>query len=212
MLLVKMVFICFFFLSEPLPSSDSCLSYVSNLKQDPNDSPFTQNASVPMLMRRAVSPSSQDCLVEVDGPGGTLTNCAAPRGILKRLSTSSSMDSLFSRLDLQSPVFQDSPSETWIDRKQVRFTSMVVRSGVEWQDGKELGEHSLLDVDSIAPSEAENNSDLENTDTTTVGTRRPLLSQSQVDAQEGELNCKNGAYLQEQEAGQHQVLGGKSFI
>lgn len=89
---------------------------------------------------------------------------------------------------------------------------MVVRSGVERQDGMELGEHSLLDVDSIAPSEAENDSDLENTGSTTVGTHRPLLSQSQVDSQEGELGCKNEAYLQEQEAGQHQVLGGKSFI
>ncbi|KAI3373680.1 hypothetical protein L3Q82_021958 [Scortum barcoo] len=191
---------------ESLPSSDSCMSYTSNLKQDPNDSLVTQNASVPMPMPRAVGTSLQDCFVEVDGPGDRLTNCAVPRGILKHLSTSSSTDSLFSHLDLQSPVSQDSPSETWIDRKHVRFSSMVVQSGVEWQDGKELGEHSLLDVDFITPSE-ENNSDLGDTGGTAVGTHSPLLNQSQVDSQEGELNCKNEACLQEQEAGQHQVVG-----
>ncbi|XP_070772893.1 synaptotagmin-like protein 2 isoform X2 [Enoplosus armatus] len=192
---------------EPLPSSDcSCISYASDLKQVPNDSPFTQNASIPMPENRAGGTSSQVCFVELDGPGGTQTNAAAPRGILKHLSASSSTDSLFSRLDPPGPVSLDSPTETWIDRKQVRFSSTVAQAGAEWQDGKELGEHSLLDVDSVTPSEVENNSDLENTGSTAVGTCRPLLSQSQVDFQEGVLNSKNEAYLQEQDAGQHQVL------
>ncbi|KAM6911514.1 uncharacterized protein sytl2a [Lycodopsis pacificus] len=186
---------------EPLPSSDSCISYASNLKQDPNDSPITQNASIPMPMpeNRAVSTSSQDCFVEEDGPGGQQTNSAAPWGILKHLSTSSSTDSVFSCLDLQSPVSLDSPTESWIDRKQVRFSSTVGQSGVEWQDGKELGENSLLD--SITPSQAENNSDLEDTGRATDDTRR--ANQSQVDSQEAEINCKNEANLQEQEAGQN---------
>ncbi|TDH04535.1 hypothetical protein EPR50_G00133750 [Perca flavescens] len=191
---------------EPLPSSDSCISYASNIKQDLNDSP---NASVPMPMpeNREVITSSQPCFVEENGQGDQQTNTAAPRGILKHLSTSSSTDSLFSRLDLQSPVSLDSLPETWIDRKQVRFSSTVGWSELEWQDGKELGEHSLLDVDSVTPSELENNSDLDHTGSTTVGTRRPLLRQSQVDSQEGELICKDEASLQEQEAGQHLVLG-----
>ncbi|XP_044079062.1 synaptotagmin-like protein 2 isoform X2 [Siniperca chuatsi] len=190
------------------PSSDSCITYASDLKQDPNECPFPQNTSVliPMPENRAVSTNSQDYFVEVDGPGGTQTNSAAPRGILKHLSTSSSTDSLFSCLDPQNPVSLDSSTETWTDRKQVRFSSTVGWTGVEWQDGKELEEHTLLDIDSIAPSEGENNSDLENTGSTTVGTCRSLLNQSKVDSQEGELNCKNEAYLQEQEAGQHQVL------
>lgn len=162
-----------------------------------------------MPENQAVCTSSQDCLVEVDGPAGRQINSAAPRGILKRLSTSSSTDSLFSRLDPQSPVSLGSPTETWIDRKQVRFSSTVGQSGAEWQDGTELGEHSLLDVDSITPSETENNNNLENDGRTTAGTHRPLLLQDQVDSQEGELSCKN---LQKQDAGQHQVLGGKSFI
>ncbi|XP_042286889.1 synaptotagmin-like protein 2 isoform X1 [Thunnus maccoyii] len=192
---------------EPLPSSDSCVSHATNLKPDPNDSPDTQNASVsmPMPENQAVCTSSQDCFLEVDRSAGRQIISAAPRGILKRLSTSSSTDSLLSRLDLQSPVSLDSPTETWIDRKQVRFSSTVSRSGVEWQDGKELGEHSLLDVDLIVSSETENNSNLENDGrTTTTGTHRPLLTQSQADLQEGELSCKN---LQKQDPGQHQVFG-----
>lgn len=128
-------------------------------------------------------------------PGGAL------RGILKHLSTSSSTDSLLSRLDPQSPVSLDSPTETWIDRKQVRFSSTVSQSGVEWLDGKELGEHSLLEANFIAPFEAENISELQNTVSTTFGKCRPLLEQSQVDSEEGELSYKNEAYLQDQKAG-----------
>ncbi|XP_037605375.1 synaptotagmin-like protein 2 isoform X2 [Sebastes umbrosus] len=196
---------------EPLPSSDSCISYTSNLKQDPNDSPITQNASVPVPMpdNRAVSASSQDCFVEEDEPGDQQTNSAALRGILKHLITSSFTDSpLPSRLDqLESPVSLDSLAEIWIDRKQVRFSSTVGQIQAAWQDGNELGENSLLDVDSIAPLEEESKSDLENAGSTTVGKRRPLLNQSHVDSQEGELYCKDEANFQEQEAGQHQVLG-----
>ncbi|XP_068456449.1 synaptotagmin-like protein 2 isoform X2 [Clinocottus analis] len=179
---------------EPLPSSDSCISYASNLKQDPNDSPITQNASItmPMPENNAVSTSSQDCFVEEDGPGGQQTNSAAPQSILKHLST----DSLFS-------VSLDFSTESWIDRKQVRFSSKAGQSGGEWQDGKELGENSLLDIDSITPSEAENNSDLMDTARAPVGTPRPLFKQNQLDSQEGELNGKYESNLQEQEAGQH---------
>ncbi|KAG8008097.1 Synaptotagmin-like protein 2 [Nibea albiflora] len=171
---------------EPFPSSGSSIFFASSLKQEPKPSPVTQNAYVPIN-------SSQG----VDGPDDTETNSpASPRGILKHLFTSSPLDSPFSRPDPQSPVSLNSPTETW---KQVRFSSMVGQSSGEWQDGKELGEHSLLDIDCIAPSEVENNS------STTVGTSRPLLRQSKVDSQEGEQ------ILQEQDAGQHQVPGGKSF-
>ncbi|XP_041807774.1 synaptotagmin-like protein 2 isoform X3 [Chelmon rostratus] len=195
---------------KPLPSSDSCMSFASHLKQDPNHSPVTQNASVPKLEKSAVSSSPQDCFPEVDGPGGRLSNSAAPRGILKHLSNSSSTDSLFSHLDPQSPASLDSPTETWIDRKQVRFSNTVGPSRVEWQHGKELGEHILLDIDSIAPSEAGNNSDPESTVSTAAGTCRSLLRQSQVESQDGELSSENEVYLQEQEAGQHQIPDGVS--
>ncbi|XP_035482480.1 synaptotagmin-like protein 2 isoform X4 [Scophthalmus maximus] len=172
----------------------------------------SQNADsvpVPIPENTAVA-NSQDCFVEVDGAAGRETNCAAPRGILKHLSTSSSTDSLLSPLDLQSPVSPDSPTETWMDRKQVKFSSMVSQSGEEWQNGKELGEHSLLDNDSIAPSEMENsclnNSYLDNTDSTATDTQ--ILNQSGVDLQEGgAVRLETEANQREQEAGRHQVLG-----
>lgn len=187
----------FLFLSEPFPSSGSSIFFASALKQDPGYNPFTQNAYVPI--NSSVSNSSQ----EVDGPEDRETNSpVSPRGILKHLFTYSPLDSPFSHLDPQSPVSLNSPTETW---KQVRFSSVVGQSSVDWHDGKELGEYSVLDVDSIAPFEVENNRDLENTVSTTVRTGRPLVRQSKVDSQEGEQ------ILQEQEAGQHQVPGGKSF-
>lgn len=149
-----------------------------------------------------VSSSSRDCFSEVDRPGCRKSNAAVPRGILKHLSASSSTGPVFLCNDLQSPVSPDSPPENWIDRKQVRFSSPIGQSRVEWQDGKELGEHSLLDIDSITASEEGNNS---------VSTCKPLLRQSQVDSKGGELCCKNKANLQQQDVSHHKVLGGKSF-
>ena len=210
-LLTQIIFVGFF--SAPLPSSDGSSSY-NNLRQDM--SLVTQNASVPMPMpeNTALGTSSQDYFAEVDGPAGRQPNSSALRGILKHLYTSTSADSLLSPLDLQNPVSLDSPTEIWIDRKQVRFSSIVIQSGVEWQNGKELGEHSLLDMDSITLSETENNrvnnSDLEKTGCTTSGTHRPVLNQCGVDSQEAEVSFRNEA--NQQEAGQQLVLGGKIFI
>lgn len=158
-----------------------------------------------MLESRAVSPGAQDYCDDVDGPEGTQADSLVPRGILKRLSTSSSTDSLFCRLDLQSLHNMDTPVDTWIDRKQVRFSSSVGRSRVEWQGGKELGEHSLLDVDCITPTAVENLCNLDSTVSSNVSTCKPLLEQGLLGSQDGELLCKPEAHLQEQEAGQQQV-------
>lgn len=187
-----------FVLSEIIPSPET--------RQAINDTPISQNASVSMPMCENSS-ISQDSFLEVDVSGGKQTNVAAPRGILKHLSASSSTDSLPSCLELQYPCSLDSPTDTLIDRKQVRFSTAVSQSGVKWQDGKEVGEHSLLDTDSSAP---ENASDLEKAGSSTSGTHKPLLKQSQVDSQEGEPGCKYEANIQEQEAGQHLVFGGKN--
>ncbi|XP_060941347.1 synaptotagmin-like protein 2 [Limanda limanda] len=186
-------------------------SQLSSGRQDM--SLFIQDASVPMPMpeNTALSTISQDTghFAEVDGPVGRQPNSSALRGILKHLYPSSSADSLLSPLDMPN---SDSPPEIWIDRKQVRFSSMVSQSGVEWQNGKEMGEHSLLDMDSINPSETENNlvnnSYPEKTGCTTSGLHRPMLNQCGVDSQEAEASFRNEANLQEQEAGQKQVLGG----
>ncbi|XP_037323407.2 synaptotagmin-like protein 2 [Pungitius pungitius] len=200
---------------EPLPSSDSCISYATNLKQDPTDQPITnQNASTTMAMiEKKKVPSSQDCFVEEERPGGQQSSSAVPRGILKHFYAFSSTDSL-SCLDLQSAVSLNSLTNRWIDRKQVSFSSTVSHSGVEWQDRKELGENRLLDVDSLTPSEVENKCELEDTGRATVCTHRPLLTPSQVDLQEGGVNCKTEANIQEvgQEASQQLVEVSKHCI
>lgn len=198
--------ICLFLsLSGPLVSSNSYSSFISDFHQDHSDSPVTQNAFVPLPMHeiRTISTKTQGCFAEVDGPGGRQTSASAPCGILKHLSTSSSSHCLFSHLDTQRTVSLDSPTET----KQLRFCPTVSPSRVEWQDGKELREHSLLDIDSIAPSEAEAHGE-----NTVINTVKPLLRQSALAYQEDGLNCNNEADLQLRETAQHQAFDGKSFM
>lgn len=218
---MKVYIFLFLFLSEALLSPDVCIYCASNLRHDCKDSPVPQSASVPMSV---VSQhfSGQDCFIEESEPTGRQTNSAASRGILKHMPSSSSTDSLCSQLDPPSPKAPDSPTETisaqdreapgWIDRKQVRISTAVGCSGIEWQDGKELGEHSVLDVDSIAPSEEESNNDAVNASSNLAGMRRPLLQQRGVDLDGGDLSFQREANLQNKEGDQHQVPGGKSLI
>lgn len=203
-----MIFILFSF-SGPLASSDGSILFANLFKQILNDS--FQNASVaPMPKNEALGSSSgsHDWIPEVEEPGGRQTNTAAPCGILKHLPTPSSTDILLSQQDGTSPVSPGSPSEAWIDRKQVRFSPMVAHSRSEWQRGKELGEHSVLDVDTIAPSLLDVNSDAESC---TVSTHGPFLRQNALDAQEGDLTCGKKSEVQEQQSAQLQLVDGKSY-
>lgn len=189
-------------LSGLLASSNSCIY------------PVNQNASdsISMPENRAVGSSSQDYFPEVDGLADGQPRSAVPRGILKHLSTSSYPDYLFSCLEQQNPGSLDSPPETCIDRKQVRFSSVQVGCRrADWQNGKELGEHSLLDTDTISPSGVEQNSSIQNDATYPVSEHRPLLSHGLLDAQEDDLNCKTGADLQDQET-TPQLLDRKNFL
>ncbi|XP_058483979.1 synaptotagmin-like protein 2 isoform X2 [Solea solea] len=189
---------------DALPSFDCSISYVSNLRQDA--SLASQDAS----KNGAVSTGSNDSFADTDGPEGRQTNSSAPRGILKPLLSSSFTDTSVTDLDVQNPIIVDPSNDTWTDRRQVRFNSMVTQGSVERQKGKELGEHSLLDFDSSAPSEMRNglnNYDLEGLGETSAGTQRPVLNQSQEDAQDDDVSCKNEAKLWGQEAGRHRVLG-----
>lgn len=164
-----------------------------------------------MPENRAVGTSSQDYFPEVDGPADGQPRSAVPRGILKHLSASSSQDYLFSCLEPQNPGSLDSPPEICIDRKQVRFSPTVGRRRADWQNGKELGEHSLLDTDTITPSGVEQNIGIENADTNPVSEHKPLLSHGLLDAQEDDLNCKNDVDLQDQET-TPQLLDRKNFL
>ncbi|XP_024921696.1 synaptotagmin-like protein 2 isoform X4 [Cynoglossus semilaevis] len=184
---------------EPLPSFDRSLSHVENLRQDACLA--SQNAPE----SNAVSSNSQDSLVELNGSEVRQNNGVALRGILKQWSTSSSMDTSASDLDL------DSPTEMWIDKKQVRFNSMVRQSTVERQNGRELGDHSLLDNNANAPPEMENNHlnncDLENGGSAATGTRNTIPSQSGVGSQEEDGGCQNKARLVQREDGSNNGHG-----
>ncbi|XP_076017438.1 uncharacterized protein sytl2a isoform X2 [Genypterus blacodes] len=195
---------------EALLSPDMCISWASDLTQDCNDSPVPQNASVPL------SEVSQH-FSEADESTGRENNSSPPRGILKYMPSCSFTDSVFSQDDQSSPKALDSPTEPilaqdrealgWIDRKQVRFSPAVGCGGVKRQDGKELGEHSVLDTDSITPTEEENNNKSLNAGSNLTGMRRPLVKQREVDLDEGDLSFEKEANLLNKDGDQHQVPG-----
>lgn len=95
--------------------------------------------------------STQDSAAGVEGSGGSQTDPAAPCGILKHPSATGPTDH-----DWTSMISTSSSPETWTDRKQVRFSPEVTRKRTKLQSGKELGEHSVLDVDTITTSLMDN--------------------------------------------------------
>lgn len=164
-----------------------------DLRADLHGSTNMHNASVPppVAENTAVSISRQDCPAEVDRPGGGENNT--------RLPAPSSTD-LPAHLEPQNPAVHVSSTETWKDRKQVRLSSTDAPTRVAgWPDGEEAGEDRTLDMDRIAPAEAENG-DLEK-----VRLDPPTHSQSAFDK---ELNGKN----QEQGVARHRLLDGTSLI
>lgn len=191
-----------------------CISCASNLTQECNDSPVPQNASVHL------SEVSQH-LSEEDEPTGRESSSSPPRGILKYVPSCSFTDSVCSQDDQSSPKAPDSPTETilaqdreargWIDRKQVRFSPAVGCGGVKRQDGKELGEHSVLDTDSINPTDEENNNKSLNAGSNLTEMRRPLVKQREVDLDADDLSFQKEAKLLNRECDQHQVPSGKSL-
>ncbi|XP_071023279.1 synaptotagmin-like protein 2 isoform X4 [Oncorhynchus clarkii lewisi] len=132
-----------------------------------------------LLESPAARQASSQTAQQPDSPAARQASFPAPRSILKQ---SSSTDFLQFRnvcscqpepqcpqtLHFSNGVLEPSldtwPAKeretlVWIDRKQVRFGLAVSRSSMEWptemQDGKELGEHSLLDLDCTSPPEGE---------------------------------------------------------
>ncbi|XP_028322261.1 synaptotagmin-like protein 2 isoform X2 [Gouania willdenowi] len=83
------------------------------------------------------------------------------------------------------------------NKKQVRFCSAIGPNGVKCQDGKELGEHGLLDSDHYATSETQmaNNSHRDSTNAL-----QPHLKTNHLDSTEGALVFKHGTHFQEQQA------------
>lgn len=148
----------------------------------------------PVAENAAVSISRQDS-AEVDRPGGGDSKA--------RLPTASSTD-LPAHLEPQNPLVHVSSTETWEDRKQVSLSSTDAPAGVAgWRDAEEAGEDRLLDMDRVAPTEAENG-DLENT----VRLDPLTHSQSAFDKERDDKNQE----LPEQEVAHHQLLYGTSLI
>ncbi|XP_072231812.1 uncharacterized protein [Leuresthes tenuis] len=152
---------------------------------------------------RVVDTNSQDSFVKVDGSSGRQAGSADLQAVIENRSASSSTQSLFFHEVPQSPV---SPAtETWTANKQLSFSSD--QRAVEELDGKQLGERSSIHAEPHPLSEVENAGGLESFSCTNAGTQEPLLQQSQVDAQEDELNCKIEENFQDDEAGPHQIIG-----
>ncbi|XP_041865006.1 synaptotagmin-like protein 2 isoform X3 [Melanotaenia boesemani] len=157
-------------------------------KQNANKNILSQDASVPGPVpgNRDVSISSQDVFAEVDGSHVRQTISADLPAIIKNKLASSSTRSLL--FDLVS----QSPTETWMARKQENF-SLASWISVEQQDGKQLREQrkpSATDLESISSASDD--------------TQTPFIQQSRVDSKE-ELTCKTEANFQDHEAGRLQV-------
>ncbi|KAM9499633.1 uncharacterized protein sytl2a isoform 4-T4 [Salvelinus alpinus] len=132
-----------------------------------------------LLESPAVRQASRQTGQQPDSPADRQASFPAPRSILKQSSSTDFLQfrnvcrrqpepqcpqTLHSSNGILEPSSDTRPAKeretlVWIDRKQVRFGPAVSRSSVEWptemQDGKELGEHSLLDLDCTSPPEGE---------------------------------------------------------
>ncbi len=173
----------------------------------------TQNASVltPVFENKVVSSGSQDRLADSDRPLQTklLLLVALVSFQLHRLPVLLFSCSL-SSLDLQSAVSLDSPPESWIDRElvQVQLHNCSEQSRVaEWERAS-TAQFAQYRFHCCVRSKKKTTLTLRVLSVISVSTCRPSLIF--LDSQEGELNCKNEVYLQEEEVDQHQVFG-KSF-
>lgn len=174
-----------------------------DLRADLPDNTVMHNAFVPRpaAENTAVSIGRRGRSAEVDRPGGG-ENDAPTHGIPKHRPGASST----AHLDPQNPVNHVSSTQAWRDRKRVRLSSADAPRRAAWRDGKELGEHSLLDMDCTALAEAQRG-DLESAVSLDLPTDLPLLLQ---DPLHQEPKGKNQD-LSDQEAARHQLLYGKNF-
>ncbi|XP_041749599.1 synaptotagmin-like protein 2 isoform X3 [Coregonus clupeaformis] len=191
---------------EFLPPSEFCIAHLTNLKSISSENIQSAPLLMPVPKTRTIINKSQDSLLE--SPAARQASFPAPRSILKQSSSTDSLqfrNACSRQPEPQSPQTLHSPSGVleppsdtfparereplgWIDRKQVRFGPAVSRTSVEWptemQDGKELGEHSLLDLDCTSHPEGEEETgqlDISGTNSGIVqGDRGPLKEDIEV--------------------------------
>lgn len=172
-----------------------------DLRDDLPHSSLMHNAFHP-----AVSISGQDCSAEVDRPGARQNHAPATHGV-PELSPTARCTVLLAPLGPQNPVKHVSSTQTWRGRKQVRSSSADSPAKAAWRHGKELGEHSLLDMDCIALTEAEDG-DLGSAVSPDLHTDLPPLAHGPFDK---ERNGNNQELPQQDVAGRR-LLESKSLI
>lgn len=155
--------------SELLPSYESpIVTHTNQTSESSQQSQATLNTNKPVPRKRILH-VSQDSSVDRNGPSCKQGVTLVPRGILKNNSISSSCSSSNDSLPPQSPQRAEplspidhlgsyssgSASGSWLDRKHVRFSGIDRGRNPALQNGRELGEHGLLDHDSVAFSDDE---------------------------------------------------------
>ncbi|XP_029704771.1 synaptotagmin-like protein 2 isoform X3 [Takifugu rubripes] len=186
----------------PLASRESCTP-AADPRADLASCALMHNAfdPPPVAENLAVSIRRQGCSAEVDRPEARKNITPATRGVPEHVLAASGAV-LHAPLDPQDPVKPASSAESSSDRKQVRPSSTDAPARAAWRDGKELGEHTLLDMDRMALAEAEGG-DLESTGRLDLQTDLPPLVESPTDE---ELQGKNQDLPQEDVAG-YRLLG-----
>lgn len=151
----------------------------------------------PVAENSTVSIHRQGCSAEVDRPEARKNITPATHGVPEHVLAASGTVQ-HAHLDPQNPVKCVSSAETSSDRKHPARAA--------WRDGKELGEHTLLDMDRPALGEAEGG-DVESTGRLDLQTDLPPLVESPTDE---EVQGKNQELPMQDVAG-NRLLGGKSL-
>lgn len=184
-----------------MPCGSSSLA--GDLRADLPDDTVMHNAFVPRPAEEntAVSIGRWDRSAEVDRPGGG-DNDTPTHGIPEHQPIASST----AHLEPRNPVDQVSSAQTWRGRKQLRLSSEDAPRRAAWRDGKELGEHGLLDMDCPALEEAEKG-DLEGAVSLDLPSDVPQLLQAPLHQEPKGRNQD----LSDQEVARHPSLYGKNF-
>lgn len=157
----------------------------------------------PVAEKAAVSSRRQGCSAEVDRPGAPKNITPATHGVLGHVLAASGAV-LHAHPDPQNPVKPVSSAETSSGRKQARPSSADAPARAARRDGKELGEHTLLDMDHMALTEAEGG-DLESAGRVDLQTDLSPLVKIPRDED------LQGKYQEQQDVAGHRLLGGKSL-
>lgn len=164
--------LCCFIPAESRLAPDRLVATATDPKENVGVSLVTQEASVLVQKpeNRVTSINSQEIFANVKG-SSTDEQMAFSKNV-----QSSATQSSVSEEEPQGPV--NRTTEMCVDSKKVILSS-------NWQDGRDLEEHSLVKV-KLTPCE-ENSTDSQNDNSTSTGTQELFLQPNSKDSQEGEF-------------------------